>query len=104
MVNSPKMVTARKKRLLEKYSSIIEEMDYAEGSLAESGKSQEQDMNEPKVDGGKERVNNAEGSLDSKGNVYFCEKCNSLFASFEDFSCHQMWHEDANDDTDEDFE
>nr|XP_011419939.2 zinc finger protein 2 [Crassostrea gigas]XP_034324456.1 zinc finger protein 2 [Crassostrea gigas] len=104
MVNSPKMVTARKKRLLEKYSSIIEEMDYAEGSLAESGKSQEQDMNEPKVDGGKERVNNADGSLDNKGNVYFCEKCNSLFASFEDFCCHQMWHEDANDDTDEDFE
>lgn len=61
-------------------------------------------MNEQNVVGGKERVNNAEGSLDRKGNVYFCETCNSMFASFEDFSCHQMWHEDASVDTDEDFE
>lgn len=61
-------------------------------------------MNESKVDGGKERVNNVEGSIDSKGNVYFCEKCNVMFVLFEDFSCYQMWYEDVNDDTDEDFE
>lgn len=38
MVNSFKMVIVRRKCLLEKYLSIIEEMDYVEGSLAESGK------------------------------------------------------------------
>lgn len=45
-------------------------------------------MNESKVDGGKERVNNVEGSLDNKGNVYFCEKCNLMFVLFEDFCCY----------------
>ena len=45
--------------------------------------------------------NGTENCHSSKGNIHFCEKCNAMFASVEDFKCHQAWHEDTSLDTDE---